>query len=264
MRTRAPAVADTFYPGEPKSLSAGVDTYIASARYEGPAPKALVVPHAGYSYSGPVAGSGYATLAAARTTITRVVLLGPAHRVHVGRLAVPAVDAFLTPLGPVEIDGAAREIALTLPGVEIDDAAHAPEHSIEVHLPFLQRTLGSFKVLPLVVGAPDVEIVARLLDSLWGGPETLVVVSTDLSHYLDYESAADCDLRTARAITALDVEGIADRDACGAYALRGLLRVAGSRGLEARLLDLRSSGDTAGSHDRVVGYCAVGFWESAT
>ncbi|MCZ7536903.1 MAG: AmmeMemoRadiSam system protein B [Acidimicrobiia bacterium] len=263
-RARVPAVAGAFYPADPAALAGAVDRYIAAARYDGRPPKALVVPHAGYAYSGPVAGTGYATVLPARSTVTRVVLLGPAHRVRVAALAAPGADSFLTPLGPVEIDADARATALTVHGVEVDDGAHAPEHSIEVQLPFLQRTLGSFRVLPIVVGHPSADAVARVLEELWGGPETLIVVSTDLSHYLDYESAAEHDLRTARAITALDVEGVADRDACGAYALRGLLRVAAAKGLEARLLDLRSSGDTAGSRDSVVGYGAVGFWEPTT
>jgi len=263
-RNRVPAVAGTFYPEDPVSLAAVVDGYIAASPYDGLPPKALAVPHAGYVYSGPVAGTGYATLAAARSTISRVVLLGPAHRVRVDALAAPGTDAFLTPLGPVDIDAEARERALALPGVLVDDAAHAPEHSLEVHLPFLQRALEDFVLLPLAVGYPRGEIVVRVLDALWGGPETLIVVSTDLSHYLEYEAAAERDLRTARAVTALDAEGIGDRDACGAYALRALLQVAATRGLDARLLDLRSSGDTAGSRDSVVGYGAFGFWDAAS
>jgi len=261
-RTRTPAVAGAFYPADPASLAEMVDGYIAAAPHDGPSPKALAVPHAGYAYSGPVAGTGYAALASARSTINRVVLLGPAHRVRVAGVAASGADAFLTPLGPVALDASARELALTLPGVRVDDAAHAPEHSIEVHLPFLQRALREFVVLPLVVGFPAPDVVARVLDALWGGPETLVIVSTDLSHYLDYESAAKRDLRTARAVTALDSEGIGDRDACGAYALRALLRVASTRGLAARVLDLRSSGDTSGQRDSVVGYGAFGFREA--
>ena len=261
---RQPAVAGTFYPEDPVALAAAVDGYVAAARYDGPPPKALVVPHAGYVYSGPVAGTGYATLATARSTIRRLVLLGPAHHIRVEGLAAPGADSFLTPLGPVEIDSAARDAARALPGVSIDDTAHALEHSLEVHLPFLQRVLDYFSVLPLAVGNPPTDVVARVLGLLWGGPETLVVVSTDLSHYLDFDSAARHDLRTAHAVTDLDVEGIGDRDACGAYALRGLLHVAGERGLEARLLDLRSSGDTAGPRDRVVGYGAFGFWEAGS
>lgn len=264
MSTRMPAVAGTFYPADAVELAASVDGFIDAAAYEGRSPKALVVPHAGYAYSGPIAGTGYATLSAARSTIRRVVLLGPAHRARVDGLAVPRTDTFLTPLGPVGIDTSARDDALALPGILADDAAHALEHSIEVHLPFLQRALDDFVLLPLAVGNPATDVVADVLDALWGGPETLVVVSTDLSHYLDYALAAERDLRTARAVTALDTEGIGDKDACGAYALRGLLQVAGERGLEARLLDLRSSGDTAGSRDRVVGYGAFGFWEGTS
>lgn len=262
-RTRPPAVAGTFYPGEPGALTAAVDGYIGAAPYDGAPPKAIVVPHAGYVYSGPVAGTGYATILGLRDTVERVVLVGPAHRVPVRAIATTGTDAMRTPLGVVEVDAAARERALEHAAVVVDDAAHAPEHSIEVHLPFLQRALGGFRVLPLVVGDAAPSAVAEVLDALWGGAETLIVVSTDLSHYLDHARAAEQDRRTATAVTSLDAAGIGTYDACGALPLRGLLEVARRRGLDARLLDLRSSGDTAGPRDRVVGYGAFGFWEAA-
>lgn len=255
MRVRRPAVAGSFYPAATAVLAREVDAFIAEAApWSAARPKALVVPHAGYAYSGPIAGSGYATIAAGRNTIERIVLLGPAHHVPVDGLAVSSADVFLTPLGAVTVDRAARDRVLEVPGVTVDDVAHAPEHSLEVHLPFLQRVVDRFTVLPLVVGRAAPEAVAAVLDALWGGPETLIVVSTDLSHYLDHDRAVVRDRRTAAAILAGDVEGIGPSDACGAYPVNGLLAAVRRRGLQARLLDLRTSGDTAGSRDRVVGY----------
>jgi MEMO1 family protein len=257
VRARPPAVAGMFYPDDAATLAAQVDTFVADADYEGAPAKAIVVPHAGYVYSGAVAASGYAAIAARADAIERVVLLGPAHRVPVAGLAVPSVDAFVTPLGAVEIDSDARDIALSCDGVIVDDAAHAPEHSLEVHLPFLQRALGtSFRVLPLVVGRASPDTVSGVLDALWGGDETLIVVSSDLSHYEDYTVARAHDARTAAAIIAGDADAIDDDDACGAYPVRGLLAAAAQHGLDVHLLDLRNSGDTAGPRNRVVGYGA--------
>ena len=264
-RIRPAAVAGRFYPGDAATLAATVDDALAhAAPSEGPAPKALLVPHAGYVYSGPIAATGYRTLASVRSTVHRVVLVGPAHAVRVTGVAVSGADAFLTPLGPVPVDAAARAAVLTLPGVSVDDAAHAPEHSLEVHLPFLQRTLDDFTVLPLVVGASDPRTVATVLDTVWGGPETLIVVSSDLSHYHDHETAARRDLATADAIVRGDGDALSPTDACGATPIRGLLLAAAEHGLHARLLDLRTSGDTAGNRSRVVGYGAFGFTPSVT
>jgi MEMO1 family protein len=262
VRVRPPAVAGTFYPDDADQLAHDVDAFVAASPYNGKPPKAIVVPHAGYVYSGPLAGTGYATLAALSGTVERVLLLGPAHRVAVAGLAVPSVDAFITPLGPVEVDRDARETALACDGVIIDDVAHAPEHSLEVHLPFLQRALGTtFVVLPLVVGRAAAGTVAAVLDALWGGPETLIVVSSDLSHYEDYRSANAHDQRTAQAILTGDIDAIDPYDACGAYPVRGLLAAAARHRLGVELLDLRNSGDTAGSRDRVVGYGAFALTE---
>jgi len=258
-RVRPPAVAGTFYPARPDVLAADVDGYIGAAAVAGLTPKALIAPHAGYVYSGPIAGSAYATLVA--DEVRRVVLLGPAHYVPVEGIAVPSVDAFVTPLGSVPIDGAARALVLALPGVRIDDAAHEPEHSLEVQLPFLQRTLRAFTLLPLLVGRADPGLVSRVLEAVWGGPETLVVVSTDLSHYLTYEDARDRDARTASAIVRSDGAAVDDYDACGATPLRGLLRVARTRALGVHALDVRNSGDTAGDRTRVVGYGAFALEE---
>lgn len=259
-RVRPAAVAGRFYPGEARALAAAVDDALAAAPpWPGPAPKALVVPHAGYVYSGPVAASAYATLASCGDAIRRVVLLGPAHYVGVHGLAVSAADAFRTPLGDVAVDDELRTLVLALPDVRVDDRAHAPEHSLEVHLPFLQRVLRGFAVLPLVAGRADPAVVAGLLDAVWGGPETLIVVSSDLSHYLDSTTAAVRDRATADAILAGRADAIRAGDACGATPLRGLLTAAPRHGLHATLLDLRSSGDTAGPEDRVVGYGAFAF-----
>jgi AmmeMemoRadiSam system protein B len=254
---RPPAVAGLFYPAEPRELAATVAGALAvEVPDDEAAPKALIVPHAGYVYSGQTAGIGYARLRGLRGTVTRVVLLGPAHREWVEGLAVPSVDAFATPLGAVPVDDVLRRRVLELPCVAVDDRAHAREHSLEVQLPFLLATLGTFTLLPLAVGDASSEQVAAVLEAVWGGPETLVVVSSDLSHYHDYERARARDARTASAIVAQTERAIADDDACGARPVRGLLVAARARGLAVRLLDLRSSGDTAGDRDRVVGYGA--------
>jgi AmmeMemoRadiSam system protein B len=255
---RPAAVAGSFYPGRDDALLAAVDQHLAAARVVEPArrPKALVVPHASYIYSGPVAASAYAIVASVAPAYERVVLLGPAHYVPLAGLAVSSADAFATPLGLVRVDDELRLVALAQPNVVVDDHAHAPEHSLEVQLPFIQRVLGEVPVLPIVVGRCVAEDVATVLDALWGGPETLVLVSTDLSHYLDYASAQTKDRRTAEAVLARTPDAIANDDACGSYSLRGLLLAARTHGLAVELLDLRSSGDTAGDRARVVGYGA--------
>jgi len=255
-RVRPPAVAGAFYPDDPAELAAAVDRALPAAPEGEPAPKALIVPHAGYIYSGPIAGTAYARLVPLRDVIRRVVLLGPAHRVAVEGLAVSGAGAFATPLGTVEVDGEARRLVLTLPQVRVDDDAHAREHSLEVHLPFLQRVLARFRILPLVAGHAAPAAVSDVLDLVWGGPETLIVVSSDLSHYHDYETATARDRRTAQAIVAGALEKIGPEDACGAYPVKGLLEAARRHRLTVRLLDLRNSGDTAGPRDEVVGYGA--------
>lgn len=261
-RVRPPAVAGRFYPADPAVLADQVDSFVADDTTR-PVPKALIVPHAGYPYSGPVAGRGYATVRAGRDRIERVVLLGPAHYVPVRGIATTSADQWATPLGNVDIDDDARRAVLALPNVEIGDGAHTREHSLEVHLPFLQRTLTRFWLLPLVVGHTDADTVAIVLDTVWGGPETLIVVSTDLSHYLDHATASFLDRRTAAAITAGRAEDIATADACGAHPVRGLLVAARRHHLRTELVDLRNSGDTAGTRDRVVGYGAFTLTEEA-
>jgi AmmeMemoRadiSam system protein B len=260
MRLRRPAVAGTFYPDDPHTLAAQVDAFVAAHEYDGAKPKAIIVPHAGYVYSGPIAGSGYAAIEPLIGVVERVVLLGPAHRVPVEGLAVPSADAFVTPLGVVRVDEEARDAALACDGVIVDDRPHAPEHSLEVHLPFLQRLFGAgVRVLPIVVGHAPAHVIAAVLDALWGGDETLVVVSSDLSHYEDQASARRHDERTAAAVLNGDIDEIGPYDACGAAPMRGLLVAAQHHELDVSLLDLRNSGDTAGPPDRVVGYGAFVF-----
>ncbi|MFQ5697973.1 MAG: AmmeMemoRadiSam system protein B [Myxococcota bacterium] len=257
LRIRPPAVAAQFYPGEADVLCRTVDGLLAATDPDGAtAPKALIVPHAGYVYSGPVAASAYARLRAHGGPIERVVLIGPAHRVALHGLAVPGVDAFRTPLGDVPIDAEALQKVLALPQVCRFDTAHATEHSLEVQLPFLQRALGRFRLAPLVAGDATEDEVAQVLEQLWGGSETLIVVSSDLSHYLDLASARRVDAETTRAIERLDSHALGYDSACGRIPIQGLLACARRHHLRCRALDVRTSGDTAGPTDRVVGYGA--------
>ncbi len=254
---RRPAVAGLFYPDDPAELAAAVQTLLATApNREAPLPKAVIAPHAGYVYSGPVAASAYAPLAQGRGLIRRVVLLGPSHRVPFRGLAAPSAAWFETPLGRIPVDREAIADLLDLPQVQVLDAAHAQEHSLEVHLPFLQTALGGFRLVPLVAGDATPQEVGEVLERLWDGPETLIVVSSDLSHYLDYETARRIDAVTARAIEALEPEAIGYEQACGRTPINGLLWVARRKGLQAHTVDLRNSGDTAGPRDQVVGYGA--------
>ena len=265
---RPAAVAGTFYPGDRATLLGDLDGMLgeaASAVVGGePAPKAVVVPHAGYVYSGPIAASAYARLAPLRGVVTRVVVVGPCHRVAVRGMAAPAASTFATPLGELRVDleSVARLEAAGLPVVR-SDRAHAREHSLEVQLPFLQRVLGDgFTLVPLAVGDCDPEDVARAIELLWGGRETLVVISTDLSHYLPYATAKRIDLETAERVAHLaDEPPIAHDEACGATGLNAMVHVARARKLRPALLDLRNSGDTRGPRDGVVGYASFAFYE---
>ena|SRR5580692_124727 len=259
MRIRPPAVAGSFYPGDAERLARTVDELVAVARPAPPA-KVLVAPHAGYVFSGPIAGAAY-RLVLGSAKVRRVLLLGPAHFAHVPGLALPDTDALETPLGAVPVDRGAVEALRPLRQVTQDAGAHAREHALEVQLPFLQRTLGAFAVVPLLVGRSGPAAVAEVLDTLWGGPETLVVISTDLSHYLPYAEAARMDRETADRVLALGPPLEPPR-ACGAAPLNGLLHAAKARGLTAELLDLRSSGDTAGPREGVVGYGAFALREA--
>jgi len=263
---RPPAVADMFYPADAQELQDMVSGYLREAAKNteaGDIPKALIVPHAGYVYSGPVAASAYVRLLPARRKIHRVVLLGPSHRVPLLGLASSSADAFSTPLGAIPLDRQAIERAEQLPQVHRLDEAHALEHSLEVQLPFLQNVLDDFSLVPLVVGDASPAEVAEVLELLWDGPETLIVISSDLSHYHDYDTANVLDSATSQAIENLQLERIHGENACGFHAVNGLLYLLRKRGealgLHGHTLDLRNSGDTAGPHDRVVGYGAYAF-----
>jgi AmmeMemoRadiSam system protein B len=251
---REPAVAGQFYPGNATELSTTINVFLDEAPIqEGPAPKALIVPHAGYIYSGPVAATAYARLRPYRERYTRVILLGPCHRVAVQGIALSGADVFRTPLGDVPLDK--NTIAnLDMPDVNVIEATHQFEHSLEVHLPFLQTVLESFSLVPLVVGDAKPETVADVIDALWGGPETLIVVSSDLSHYLPYEEARITDKTTCEAIENQNTKNIDHQCACGATPIGGLLIATKRRGMKAITLDLRNSGDTAGDKSKVVGY----------
>lgn len=254
---RTPAVAGLFYPADTAELHNQVQHFLSQVEPPvEPPPKAIIAPHAGYVYSGPIAASAYARLKAARGTIARVVLLGPSHRVGFRGVAVSGMVAFETPLGRIPVDQEAVELARQLPDVGFLEQAHAQEHSLEVHLPFLQEVLGEFKLVPLVVGEARPPQVGAILEALWGGPETLIVISSDLSHYHDYQTARRMDGKTSRAIEALRFEEIGYEQACGRNPVNGLLWVAQRKGLHVETIDLRNSGDTAGPRDHVVGYGA--------
>ncbi len=257
---QAPNVAGLFYPADPQALSAAVRQYLQEAHtsVQGK-PKALLVPHAGYPYSGPVAASAYAQLIPHRDQISRVLLFGPSHRVPFRGLVYSRAEAFLTPFGPVPVDLPAYEALADLPQVRPDERPFAGEHCLEVQLPFLQQILEDFRILPFLVGDASAESVAQVMERLWGGEETLILISSDLSHYLAYEQAQHLDLQTSRAIESLRPEAIGPEQACGRNPLRGLLAAAKRRGLRPHRLDLRNSGDTAGPRDRVVGYAAYAF-----
>lgn len=260
---RQPAVAGTFYSADPQQLAADLRRMLESVT--GPrqrAPKAMIAPHAGYVYSGPIAATAYARLKEAHRDISRVVLIGPSHRVAFSGIGISTAEAFRTPLGDVPLDAVFIAEALSCPGVTALDEAHRQEHSLEVHLPFLQMLLDRFTLVPLVAGDASDEMVAEVLEALWGGPETLIVVSSDLSHYHDYEEASSRDHATAEAIAQLDAS-FDHRSACGRTPLGGLLKLAKKRGMRIETLDVRNSGDTAGPRDRVVGYGAWALYEPA-
>ncbi len=261
---RPPAVAGTFYPVDRAELGAMVRSLIRDALNQGhrpqqDIPKVIIAPHAGYIYSGPIAASVYARLGPARNRIKRVVLLGPTHRVAVRGLAVPSHAAFQTPLGSVPLDRALINELKRLPQVREFDQTHAAEHSLEVHLPFLQQTFADFRLVPIVVGDAEPNEVAAVLQAAWGGPETLIVISSDLSHYHDYATAQSLDAATSSAITELRLDGVSDVGACGRMPIRGFLLLARQIGMAATAIDVRNSGDTAGPRDRVVGYGAYMF-----
>lgn len=257
---RPMAVAGMFYPADHQRLASAVSAMMVDAGQAvnaGRTVKAVIVPHAGYRYSGAVAATAYAALAADRELIRRVVIAGPAHFVFVDGVAIPSADALATPLGPVAVDGEARDAALAIERVVVDDGAHADEHSIEVQLPFIREVLGDIPVVPLLVGRDGGGVLAAVLDAIWDADETRFVISSDLSHYLDDVTARALDRDTATAICRL--EPPSPERACGAAPIAGLLTVARRHGLDAELVDLRTSADTAGDPGRVVGYGAFTF-----
>ncbi|MDH5601846.1 MAG: AmmeMemoRadiSam system protein B [Gammaproteobacteria bacterium] len=257
---RRPAVAGMFYPANKQSLGHDIHHYLDQAESETVSvPKALVVPHAGYIYSGPVAAFAYKQLLPVKDIINRVVLLGPSHRVAFHGLAAPQSDIFTTPLGDIPIDHQSIELIAELPQVIISEQAHLEEHSLEVQLPFLQEVLTKFTLVPLVVGDADRFEVAEVIEKLWGDEHTLIVISTDLSHYHGYNEAKQMDRATSEAIVNLNADQIGYDDACGRNGLKGMITLAVQKQLVAEILDLRNSGDTAGDKSCVVGYGAYVF-----
>ncbi len=255
--TRRPAVAGTFYTDDPTRLQQQVDEYLSCAKPSHNVPKAIIAPHAGYMYSGPIAGSAYAAIVPLRNVVKRVVLLGPAHRVYVNGVAATTAHWFASPLGKIPVDHeVTKRLVHELDFVFYLDDAHAQEHSLEVQLPFLQTVLEQFTLVPFAVGHAQPAKIEQLLDRLWGGPETLIVISSDLSHYHDYRAAQELDRCTTGFIEQQDDTGLTGEHACGQIPISGLLRVSRRKGLAVETLDTRNSGDTAGPRDRVVGYGA--------
>ena len=253
---RSPAVAGSFYPANPEQLQHVVNQYLNDAKTDAKAPKAIIAPHAGYIYSAPIAATAYARLASVRDTITRVVLIGPSHRVGFQGLAVSQADTYSTPLGIIPIDTQAIQNLAQFPFVHLIEQAHSHEHSLEVQLPFLQTALNEFKLVPIVAGDATPLQVAQVLAALWGGDETLIVISSDLSHYHDYATAQRLDKATSEAIEHLDYEKLNYESACGRVPVSGLMKLARDNNLKIKTIDLRNSGDTAGDKQRVVGYGA--------
>lgn len=256
---RTPAVAGMFYPADTDTLQTTVNQLLAHTTTQGSTPKALIVPHAGYIYSGPIAANAYHLLEASRDKIKRIVLLGPSHRVPLLGLALSSAEVFTTPLGDIPLDQASQSKLLKLSQVSLFDDAHLMEHSLEVQLPFLQTVLDEFTLIPIVVGEASAEEVCEVLELVGTGEETLIVISSDLSHYHDYETAKNMDQKTSLIIESLHPENLRDMDACGRNPIKGLLLLAKKQGLHATTIDLRNSGDTAGPRDRVVGYGAYRF-----
>ncbi|NMM44434.1 AmmeMemoRadiSam system protein B [Rhodospirillaceae bacterium KN72] len=259
---RPAAVAGMFYPGDRQGLAQSVAGFVNDAAKRAgigpnsPIVKAVIAPHAGYVYSGACAGEAYARLLPGRDAVTRVVLMGPCHRVALRGLATTAADLWQTPLGSVPIDREALDGLSDLPQVFAHDAAHKQEHSLEVHLPFLQTVFPKMKLVPFAVGQASAEDVAAVLDRLWGGPETRIVISSDLSHFLDYDACNALDAKTADAVERFDYAAIGRDQACGRIPMSGLLKLAPEKHLSIERVGLCNSGDTAGDKGRTVGYGA--------
>jgi AmmeMemoRadiSam system protein B len=260
---RPAAVAGLFYPDNPRQLTADIDQFLTDASSQIPKlaqqPKALIVPHAGFVYSGSTAAKAYAALSPFADAIQRVVLIGPAHRVWVDGIAMMDVEAFRTPLGDISIDQAGQQQLSRLHYVHFFDQAHWQEHCLEVQLPFLQKVLNDFSLLPLLVGEASPEQVATALATFWDDPRSLLLISSDLSHFLSYQQAQQVDRKTCQAIEAMDISAIHNDQACGNRAVKGLLTLAKEKQMEVITLGLCNSGDTAGDHSRVVGYGSWAF-----
>lgn len=261
MKVRNPSVAGLFYPEDPEKLRREIQSYLNAVTAKEKVPKGIIAPHAGTIYSGPVAASAYASLKLARDQIKKVVLLGPAHRVPFKGLAAHSADFFVTPLGRIPVDHPSLQKVLDLDQVRVFDEAHQGEHSLELQLPFLQETLKDFSLVPFVVGFSKPEEVAEVLEKLWGGPDTLIVISSDLSHYHPYLRARQIDEESSHLIEKCDWEKLREDQACGYYPVRGFLWAAKKHHLKGQAIDLRNSGDTAGDKERVVGYGAFYFFE---
>lgn len=256
---REAAVSGMFYPDDPVILQETVNQYLDKAKLLPQHFRAIIAPHAGYIYSGETAAQAYKQLSDIKNNIRRVVLIGPAHRVSFSGIATSSVDYFETPLGDTPLDKKANQDLQQFPQIKILDEAHAQEHSLEVHLPFLQTVLDDFLLVPLVVGDCDVESISEVLDFFWQDPSTFFVISSDLSHFHEYNEAKTIDQQTASAILAMSPEKIGYEQACGRMPINGFLSLAKKYHLKPTQLDLKNSGDTAGSRDRVVGYGAFGF-----
>lgn len=253
---RQPAVAGTFYPANPQQLENMLEQFLIEAEAPAKVPKVIIVPHAGYVYSGPIAATAYVRLKPAHHSITRVVLIGPSHHVAFRGLAVSRAEGFNTPLGLIPVDRQAVQALTQLPFVEYIEQAHAFEHSLEVQLPFLQEVLDNFSIVPIVASDATPEEVSEVLEMLWGGPETLIVISSDLSHYHSYATARKLDMATSQTIEDLQYEDLDSESACGRVGISGLLKLARDKSLTIKTIDLRNSGDTAGDRQKVVGYGA--------
>ncbi|NQT61751.1 MAG: AmmeMemoRadiSam system protein B [Candidatus Marinimicrobia bacterium] len=260
---RPSAVSGMFYPGDPHILEDQISGFIHERPNETTAvPKAIIVPHAGTIYSGSIAAAAYRTLLQYRHVIRKVILLGPAHRVYLQGLALPTDDQFQTPLGEINLDTKTiQKLVDDYPQISFSDQAHAEEHSLEVQLPFLQKVLASFRLIPFVVGEATQKEVADVIEYLWGGDESLIVISTDLSHFHSYDEAVKLDTIAANHIESFQGELLGDHSACGRIPLRGFLHLAKQKGMSIKRLDLRNSGDTSGRKDQVVGYGAWGLFE---
>jgi len=254
MNIRPAAVADIFYTANGTELAAQVSDFMDADEVTNIVPKALIVPHAGYIYSGGTAGKGFALVKKLTAAVNKIVLIGPCHRVWIQGLAIPDCQYFETPLGKIEVDSKTLNELVKFPQVTISDQAHAQEHSLEVQLPFLQSIFDQFKLIPLVAGEVSEDAFIEVLEYLWGGEETLIVISSDLSHFLDYDAAVAIDNKTSQAIESFEAGSINSDMACGSAGIKALLSLAKNKNLHVKTIHQCNSGDTAGDKDRVVGY----------